>query len=620
MIAPRLQTGAKALLVFPPQWAVHGPHFALRGLAGHLRSKGITVAVRDLNIEFFDALLTPEALQLAIGRLKLIEDYTGTQYALEAKLGGVSRQTKIDLQRHRAWLAWNAENPGLASALARGVLDAKETLRDPRRFYNPDYLAEAFSVLDSALELASLPYHPARVSLNSFEQPDCDLDVESLVAFTADPRNNLFAEFFAEQVPGLLAENAHYIGISINAFSQVIPGLTLARMLEEAGGGRVHVGIGGNFFERVSDSLAGLPQFFATFADSVAVGEGERTVETLVRALEAGRPLHEVPNILYFDAAEGVVRTTRSAPPPAMDEVGIQDLEGLPLELYMAPELVLTIQAGKGCYWGRCTFCDSYVGVTPDEKGLDRLVREIRHLRDVYGVRHFQFIDEAISPDRMRQIADRFLDDALDIEWFCNGRLENRFTPGLMQVLHSAGLRMVLWGVETGSRRIFGLIRKGVDFDKRLPLLRGSAAAGVWNFAYIFFGFPSETYDEALETVEMICANTDAIHSYGKSIFTLGKHAPLFKDAAKLGLVDMAENREELSTNLHYRDTRGMADSELARASGICTRLCAEAYDRGVWFLLRYREFIHLYLSRYGLAAVTEMKMPSLKVPTEQYF
>lgn len=618
MIAPRIEPGPRALLVFPPQWAVHGPHFALRGLAGHLRSRGITVAVRDLNIEYFDAMLTPEALQLAIGRLKLIEDYTGTQYALESKLGGATRQTKIDLQRHRAWLAWQSVNPGLAAALPRTILDAKETFRDPRRFYNPDLLAEAFAVLDSALELLSMPYHPARISLNSYDQPDCDFDVASLIEFTADLPNNPFAEFFADCVPGMLAEQPHYIGISINAFSQVIPGLTIARMLKEAGA--PHVGIGGNFFERVADTLSERPHFFEAFADSLAVGEGERTVEYLVQALAAGTSLAEVPNILYYDRDEQVVRVTPTAPPPPMDEVGIQDLAGLPLDLYLAPDLVLTIQAGKGCYWGRCTFCDSYVGVTPDEKGIDRLIREITHLRDTYGVRHYQFIDEAISPDRLRLIADRFMEADLDIEWFCNGRLENRFTPGLMQVLHAAGLRMVLWGVETGSKRIFKLIRKGVDFEKRIPLLRGSADAGVWNFAYIFFGFPSETYDEALETVEMICANTDVIHSYGKSIFTLGKHAPLFRDAAKLGLVDMYENREELSTNLHYRDTRGMSDEELNRASGMCTRLCAQAYDRGVWFLLRYREFIHLYLCHFGRDAVAQMKMPTYKTPTEQYF
>lgn len=620
MIAPKRRSGAKALLIFPPQWAVHGPHFALRGLAGHLRGKGIEVALRDLNIEFFDEMLTPNALRLASGRLKVIEDYTGSQYAIQEKLGAMTRQTLIDLQRHRAWLAWKASNPGLADQLPKQVLDAKETFRDPRRFYNPDFLAEAFAVLDSALELISLPFHPAKVSLNFFEQPDCPLEIESIINFTGDVKNNLFYEFYEERVPGLLAEQPHYIGISINAFSQVLPGLTLARMLKQQAPDSVHIGIGGNFFERVVDTLLERPLFFRTFADSVATGEGEYTVEQLVMALHDGRSLAEVPNILYHDRDEDVVRATPHKPPPVMDEVGIQDLAGLPMDRYFCPEPVLTIQAGKGCYWARCTFCDSYVGVTPDTKGLDRLVREIRHLRDAYGIRHFQFIDEAIDPARMRQIAERFIEEDLDIEWFCNGRLENRFTADLMHLLFASGLRMVLWGVETGSRRIFKLIRKGVDYDKRIPLLKNAADAGVWNFAYIFFGFPSETYEEALQTVDLICENTDVIHSYGKSIFTLGKHSPLFKDAAKLGLVDMYENREELSTNLHYRDTRGMSDDQLAEAAQICTRRCAKAYGFGVWFLLRYREFIHLYLAKYGLDKVAQMKMPGYEVPSEQYF
>ena len=577
------------------------------------------MAVRDLNIEFFDEALTPGALRLARAKLDLVASYAGTQFAIEEALGTPSRQTLIDVQRDGAWARWGQENPGLADVLPLEILDAKETLRDPRRFYNPDLLAEAFAILDAALELLSLPFHPARVSLNFFEQPDCPLEITSMIAHAGDRKNNLFYEFFARQIPSLLAGQPHYIGISVNAFSQVLPALTLARLLKLAAGPSVHVGLGGNFFERVADTLAARPDFFAVFADSLATGEGESTVEMLVRALAEGRSLESVPNILYR-SPEGSIRRTRWAPPPPMDELGIQDLAGLPMDRYLAPEPVLTIQGGKGCYWALCTFCDSYVGVTPDTKGLDRLVREIRNLRDGYGVRHFQFIDEAISPGRLRLMAERFLAEDLDIEWFCNGRLESRFTPELMQLLFDAGLRMVLWGVETGSPRIFKLIRKGVPEPRRIPLLRGAADAGIWNFAYIFFGFPSETYEEAMQTVELVASNTDIIHSYGRSIFTLGKHAPLYKDAQKLGLVDMYEDREELSTNLHYRDSRGMTDEELANAVAVCTRRCGQAYDYGVWFLLRYREFIHLYLSRYGRDEVAAMRMPGQQVPAEQFF
>jgi radical SAM superfamily enzyme YgiQ (UPF0313 family) len=106
-----------------------------------------------------------------------------------------------------------------------------------------------------------------------------------------------------------------------------------------------------------------------------------------------------------------------------MDAIGIQDLAGLPLDKYLSPELVLTIQAGKGCYWGMCSFCGSFWGVTEDEKSLDRLIQEIRHLRDTYGIRHFQLIDEAIRPAMMRAMAQRVIDEKRNITRFSNGRI-----------------------------------------------------------------------------------------------------------------------------------------------------------------------------------------------------
>ena len=33
------------------------------------------------------------------------------------------------------------------------------------------------------------------------------------------------------------------------------------------------------------------------------------------------------------------------------------DYDGLPLEKYFAPELVLPYDPTRGCYWGKCTFC-----------------------------------------------------------------------------------------------------------------------------------------------------------------------------------------------------------------------------------------------------------------------
>jgi hypothetical protein len=180
-----------------------------------------------------------------------------------------------------------------------------------------------------------------------------------------------------------------------------------------------------------------------------------------------------------------------------------------------------------------------------------------------------------------------------------------------MQLLYQSGLRLVLWGVETGSPRIHEPIKKGVGFERRLPILKGSADAGIWNFAYIFFGFPTETREEAQSTIDMIGANTDIIHSYGRSVFTLGRHSALYREAEQQGILEVHESFEELSANAHYtiRTDEGMKDDELAEMMARCTSSCEEAYGRGMWFYLRYREFTHLYVQRFGIAWVSDRKV-----------
>lgn len=50
----------KIALLFPPQWTPLNPHFSLASLISQLRSKGHDVNIFDLNVEFYNKILTNE--------------------------------------------------------------------------------------------------------------------------------------------------------------------------------------------------------------------------------------------------------------------------------------------------------------------------------------------------------------------------------------------------------------------------------------------------------------------------------------------------------------------------------------------------------------------------------
>jgi radical SAM superfamily enzyme YgiQ (UPF0313 family) len=584
----------------------------LTTLAGHLRQNGWKVLLRDLNVEFYDEVLTPEYLERARGRILIQHEYLHGINSLRAIIREDSLEFQVGMYRWKEMERFLKEEREIFDRISGLILDAKETLRDPRRFYNPPFLVEAFAIIDKALEIISLPYAPARLTFNGFEQPTCPLTVSSIIEHTGTPENNIFYDFLKEKVPALLASGPDLIGISINSFSQLIGGLTLAGMLREQAHGSCHVNIGGNFFTRLREALTRRPEFFEHFCHSVALGPGEKTLLSLVESLSSGSAVSGVPNLLIHEPEGRRVFFTFEEKPEKMENIGLASLEGLPLKKYFTPELVMCIQGSKGCYWGKCSFCDTDFGVNREIKPVERVLVEMRHLERNYGVRHFQFIDESLDPAWGGELADRLISENAGFHWFCNGRTEDAFSRPLLEKLHRAGLSMVLWGFESGNRRIMQLINKGVDFDRRLEVLRNSRDAGIWNFAYIFFGFPTETEEEALETVQAICANKDIIHSYGRSVFTLGKHSKLSVEPEKLGIFEIVYDDEEFSTALSYRSRGGMDDLEIDRMMKTCTRICAGHYAYSLWYYLRYRENIHLYLQRYGRDYVENYRLSDM--------
>jgi anaerobic magnesium-protoporphyrin IX monomethyl ester cyclase len=574
-----------------------------------MRSKGHQVIMRDLNVEFYDEVLTPTCLEVTKQKILLNHNYLYPQCALRAMIGDNSVEHRIERLKLEEIEGFLKNEKDIFETIGDLILDAKETFRDPRRFYNPVHLVNAFQVIDKALMMVSLPYYPARISLNHFEQPHCLFVTHSLIVHAKDRSLNMFHDFYGAKITGLLASRPSIVALSINAFSQVLPGLTLAMMLKNAAPPGTLISVGGNFFTRVKDTLLERPEFFRNFCHVVALGEGEKQMELLARTWNNGKDLSQVPNILYYEEEKGRARFSRDEPPEKFDNLGFQDYEGLPREKYFSPEPVISIQSSKGCYWGKCTFCDSDFGIRQDIKSLDRLMAEIHYLREKYNFRHFEFIDESIRPEYMKNMAKRLIDEKLDIRWFSNGRLEEAFTPELLRLLHRSGLTMILWGFESGCERIMKLINKGVDLAKRYDILASARDAGIWNFAYVFFGFPTETEDEAMETIRALCDHKDIIHSYGRSVFTLGKHSLLYLDAEKYGIFDVSETGEELSTNINYRSRSGMSDEKIDEIMKRCTKSCSESHDFALWYYLRYRENFHLYLARHGIDYVRNFKI-----------
>ncbi|MGV8123306.1 MAG: B12-binding domain-containing radical SAM protein [Candidatus Xenobiia bacterium LiM19] len=595
----------RTVLIFPPQWIPLNPHFSLCSLSGTLQGEGIDVIIEDLNVKFYRSILTEKYLNYSYGKAINTAEYLRQKITLTLTRKDTSHAAQCESARLLAIEQYMEDGRKKLRALKKKLPSAIAAFDEKERFYNPFDLVMAFITVDEALELISLPFFPARIRFNDYFTPVFPLTTDGLTAFTEDRDENMFIPFMKKEASRILKEAPDLTGISINSPTQLLPGLTLSRILMKNKDHRCHINIGGNYFTRLQEVIQRHPEFFTLFTDSFILGEGEKPLLSLVRALERKESLERVPSLIYADREKGGAPcfTFKDRPVP-LDLTHIQSLDGLSLKDYFVPEPVISIQSGKGCYWQQCTFCDTDFGIDPDIKSIDRIIDELRLLQEKYGIQCFEFIDESIPPDYMERLAERILKEKLDISWFSNARTESTFTEERLKLFRKSGLLMLLWGIETGNPRIMKLINKGVDFIKRVDILRASDEAGIWNFAYIFFGFPSETWEEALQTVDLIRDNINAIHSYGRSIFTLGRHARLKDLAGKMGLVRFLHDDQEFSTSLSYESITGMTPCEIMEMTDHCKYRCADAYGEPLWMYLRYREVLFLYIHHHGMKRV----------------
>lgn len=597
----------KMLLIFPPQWTPISPHFAIPSLIGQIKENGFQASAMDLNIDFFNEILNPKSLEKSIEKAKTIygeleknllkvfvKDKPADKYTLEEQ---------IFLFRYNKIKKFLQTKKDAINLVPKFINEATSIIKG-EKFYTPKYLIQAINMIDLALEIASLPYLPTKVEFEGIQNPFFKFNYENIKYFVLDDTTNIFKEYYKKHLEEIKAKNADFIAISLNSSSQIIPGLTLTHMLKKET--NAHINIGGNFFGRIADSLMKHKEFFEIFADSVTIEEGEGPIVEVAKFVNGIIPIENVPNLLYLK--DDVVHKNEKMVPVKLDKMANLDLTDYDFSKYFTPKIVLPYQSSRGCYWGKCSFCDQDFGQNFNVKNPDKVLKEFIEFKEKYNITNFEFIDESVSPTYLNELSEKLEMHGIKVSYFIDARLETGFTKEVFEKAHKNGLKMVLWGLESGSIPVMKLINKGIDLEKRFEILKAAKEAGIWNFAFIFFGFPTETVEDAKLTVKMLVDNKDIIHSYGRSVYTMGRHSKLADDPEKYGMLKIYPAEEEFSPNINF-DCVGMNKKELKEVLDYCLIECSKAYKKPIWMYLRYREWLFLYVDKFGSDVVQKFSV-----------
>ena len=445
-----------------------------------------------------------------------------------------------------AWRQKLGQSIDDARAVIPGIPDCLAQLRS-EKFYDSESYFIARRAIDIALALICAVYDRSlhyKMDGQFFATRYKEHRLAELLQAVDDAERNLFGRFYPSVViPEILAEKPDLVGISILNFQQVIPGLTLAKQLKSKG---LRVVIGGTVYTKFVDSLRAAPEFFK-LCDAVVVYEGESALVKLTRAI-AENPvqpdLNNIPNLIWFDGEK--VRVNEPFHAEDITQLPCPDFNGLPLNSYLAPGVVLPYNLGKGCYWNSCRFCEiSYINNLPGSsfriKPAHLIVDQLQELSERYHTPYFQFTDESCSPELLEEIADIIIARNLKFYYLCYARLEPGFTVERLKKLRQSGLRKLMFGLESGSDETLQKINKGITARQAEQVLSNCAEARVNIRLFVILGFPGETLEQAWETRSFLRRAApilrDPLNSFEVNLFHLDSNSCYGKLAEEFGII-----------------------------------------------------------------------------------
>lgn len=281
------------------------------------------------------------------------------------------------------------------------------------------------------------------------------------------------------------------------------------------------VAMGGGFANTELRSLSDARVF--EFFDYVSLDDGEAPLEAILvsSAETSDRPDEGTLFKRTFILEDGAVvyKNNSLLKDYKQSEVGTPDYSDLLLDKYISVIEIVNpmhrmwsdgrwnkLTMAHGCYWGKCTFCDislDYIKIY-EPIAANLLCDRMEEMITQTGENGFHFVDEAAPPALMRALALEILRRKLTVTWWTNIRFEKSFSKDLCQLLKASGCIAVSGGLEVASDRLLELIQKGVTVAQVAQVTRNFTEVGIMVHAYLMYGFPTQTAQETIDSLEMV--------------------------------------------------------------------------------------------------------------------
>ena len=335
----------------------------------------------------------------------------------------------------------------------------------------------------------------------------------------------------------------------------------------------IKISMGGGFPNTELRSLTDARVF--EFFDFITLDDGEAPVELLCDYVKSNELELPLKRTFVLENGKVVYKNNAAKPDYKQSKVGTPDYSDLLLDKYISVIEIVNpmhrmwsdgrwnkMTMAHGCYWGKCTFCDislDYVKIY-EPVAANLLCDRMEEMILQTGQNGFHFVDEAAPPALMRALALEILRRKLSVTWWTNIRFEKSFTKDLCLLLKASGCIAVSGGLEVASDRLLKLIDKGVTVEQVAKVTRNFTEAGVMVHSYLMYGYPSQTVQETVDSLEMVrqLFEVGVLQSGFWHQFAMTAHSPVGMYPEKYGVTAQQNEITFANNDIAFTDKTGI--------------------------------------------------------------
>ena len=549
----------KILLINPPMSQINTPFPGICYLTRFLRKKGFTVVQRDLGLDLFLKIFSREGLT-AIGNLikkKKVESSVSEQedFFLEALPDYLAVIDPVVgfLQGNNSSLALRIAQRNLLPEGPRFLHlqehpEILETFGDMGIQDKAKYLSSL--MIDDLADLVKHSVDP-RFELSKYGESlaSSQTSLDPLLSSLGAAHSTLIDTWIDELVRLYQTE----VGPNVVGYSLPFPGNVYDAMRASVSFKKINPSViqivGGGF---VNTELRDLDdERWFDFFDFMIFDDGELALELLLKFI-LNKKNGPLVRTWYRDDQGEIKKSPESVAGRniAFVELDGPTYEGLSMDRYVSmlemPNPVHRMWSdfrwnklilAHGCYWRKCNFCDvnlDYIKRFEPQKAA-HIVDSMERLISETGHSGFHFVDEAAPPALLRQVSQEILKRRLIVSWWGNLRFDTQFNRELTDLMKEAGCVAVTGGVEVACERLLKLMNKGTHLDQIFEVTGNFRDSGIFVHAYLQYGFPTETVEETLQSLEVVRRLFEGGHlqSAHWHRFVATAHSPIGRDPKK---------------------------------------------------------------------------------------